>query len=394
MNAWVSIERRVDGKLKREKLPSGVRGIEAEDRFVVYYVDPAGKIRQERMKIYGKPGKKLADKRAAQLTAQLTLGEYDQKTGNTWEQFEADFEKREIGAKSPASQELYRESLRLFVEICKPKLTSHVTTAMVDDYRAGLAKRRGRKKGSKISPASVNKHLRHIRAALGKAHKWGYTKTRIMVELMREPEKDPLFMEPEHFDDIYKSCNKAKLPADPQGAYTAEQWWQALMVTGLMTGMRINEMLSLKWDDVRLDDGFLTVRHENSKAKRDDVIPLHSVAVEHLRKIQHVGQLVFEWPFQLRSLLGHWYAIQDAAGVSLPCPGADGHECTDACHRYGFHSLKRACGTLNASRVNEAVLGAFMRHASTDTTRRFYQNKRHLAGQITGQMFVPESLKK
>lgn len=44
-------------------------------------------------------------------------------------------------------------------------------------------------------------------------------------------------------------------------------------------------------------------RHGDNKGKRDDIVPLHPVAVEHVRKIiEFETQLVFPWPFNRRLL--------------------------------------------------------------------------------------------
>ena len=111
--------------------------------------------------------------------------------------------------------------------------------------------------------------MRGLKVALRKAYAWEFLPKMPQIQMAREPEKDPVPMEPEHFETIWNACNVADEPAG--GPYTAEQWWQSLMLTGLMTGMRIGEMLSLLWSDVHLDKGYLIVRHNRSnKAKRDD----------------------------------------------------------------------------------------------------------------------------
>jgi len=111
------------------------------------------------------------------------------------------------------------------------------------------------------------------------------------------------------------------------------------------------------------------------------VIPLHPVAVEHLRKITHFGLTVFDWPLEKRALYDQWHNIQREAGIDLPCH--EDHTHTPTCHVYGFHSLKKACGTLNAARMPEAALNAFMRHASGETTRKYYQNQERIERNVS-----------
>ena len=158
-----------------------------------------------------------------------------------------------------------------------------------------------------------------------------------------------------------------------------------------MTGMRQGEMLMLSWDDVRLDEGYLQARHDQTKGRRDERIPLHPVVAEHLRTITDYGALVFDWPFGLTALYDEFYRIQKLAGIDLPC--REDHEHTDACHRYSFHDLKRACGTLNAAKMSKRVLNAFMRHRSSTTTDKYYINKERLLEGQVDEMFVPSVLK-
>ena len=164
------------------------------------------------------------------------------------------------------------------------------------------------------------------------------------------------------------------------------------MVVGIMAGLRIAEMTTLTWDDVHLDEGYLVVRHRSSKGRRDDVVPLHQVSVEHLRRITDYGNVVFDWPLGRETLWCEWTRIQQKAGIHLPCH--EEHEHTPRCHVYGFHALKRACGTLNAGRLPKPVLNAFMRHRSFTTTDRYYLNREKLAEGVTDMMFVPTVIRK
>jgi len=364
-------------------------GIRESDAFVVEWIDPRGKRCRKKIAARGRQGKRLADELAQQIGAQLTLGNYETAAKVTWKTFQEEYEQMVLTSKRPETQRMVKESLLLFVELCSLKFVADIRTKTVDDFKCKLLRRRGKKRRSKMSPANANKHLRHLKGCLRKAHAWDYLPRLPQIVFLQEPEKAPIFMTPEHFDRIYQACNQATVPSNRP--YGAVEWWRALMVVGIMAGLRIAEMLTLLWDDVHLDDGYLLVRHERAKGRRDDAVPLHACVISHLRRIIDFGTGVFEWPLRRELLWEEWTRIQQAAGINLPCH--DDHDHTPRCGVYGFHSLKRACGTLNAGKLPKPVLNAFMRHRSFSTTDRYYLNHEKLVEGITDLMFVPSVMR-
>ena len=119
------------------------------------------------------------------------------------------------------------------------------------------------------------------------AHEWGYLPKLPRVKMLREPEKLPQYVTPEHFATIYQQgCPLAVMPRNPGQHYTAENWWRALLVTAYMTGWRISELLALEKIDLDLEAGTAITRHSDNKGKRDERVPLHAVVVEHLRVLE------------------------------------------------------------------------------------------------------------
>jgi integrase len=170
-----------------------------------------------------------------------------------------------------------------------------------------------------------------------------------------------------------------------------------------MTGWRIGEILALRWTDVDLDKGHAITRHTDNKGKRDEITPLHPVVIEHLKKIRAFHPNAFPWEHHRRTLDVEFAAIQDAAGIDLPCPATgkrrgeewqegDAHECTDACHRYGFHDERRAFATMNAMSMTREALQALMRHKQAETTARYINMARQLNPALAA-LHVPEVLK-
>ncbi len=66
--------------------------------------------------------------------------------------------------------------------------------------------------GPRVSPATVNKELRAIRAMFRKAVRMGYLVKAPEFEFLKEPGKLPTYVTPEHFAALYPACDTARWP--------------------------------------------------------------------------------------------------------------------------------------------------------------------------------------
>jgi integrase len=274
---------------------------------------------------------------------------------NRWPDYRSHYESVIMSLLPPQTQKAYRESFDWFERLCKPSTLDDLNKVILDTFKAELAKQSGRARGSKMSPATVNKHLRQVKILIQSAVDDELIMRMPKVSLMREPEKLPVDMLPEHFDAIYAACDVAIYPkritANKRRQCEPVEWWRALMTLGIMTGMRISEMMELRWVNCDLKTGSITIDADENKGRREARIPLHDVVVLHLGTLfQFDSEKVFDW--QIRStnpkrhnlLYRQWHLIQQAASIDI-CRDRHEHEDLSPCHYYGFHSLKMACGT-------------------------------------------------
>jgi integrase len=277
----------------------------------------------------------------------LIEGTYQSTAKKTWADFRVEYQEKILDGRDPQTRRISLNALDHFERIVGPKKMVAVKTAAVDAYRAGRRTEGGKKAGELVSPATVNKELRHLRAAFKKAHQWGYLPLVPSFGFEREPKRLPTYVSAEHFAAIYRACDRARMPDGL--TFGAGDWWRALLVMAYMTGWRIGELLALRREDLDLDAGTAVTRAEDNKGGRDEQADWHPVVVSHLRKIPGFDSVVFPWNHNRRTLHAEFAKIQEAAGVCLPC--ASSHQHSRYCYVYGFHDLRRAFATMNADRL-------------------------------------------
>lgn len=377
----------------------------------VGWYDPEGK-RKSKGCGAGALGKSTARKLREKIVAELLEGTYRRSNDKrTWQEFRGEFEQRIADHMEPRTRRVTLEAIRHFERLIKPKFMRAVKTQTIDDFIAIRRTEAGQYKGDTLSPASVNKELRHLKAALRISKEWGYLVDVPKFRMLKEPGKLPTFVTGEHFAAIYKACESARLPADQP--YSAAEWWHGLLVMAYMTGWRIGELLSLRRVDLDLATGTAVTRAEDNKGKRDELIHLHPVVVEHLRRLPGFDQYAFPWNHNERTLYAEFARIQEAANSKLVCSdksekhehgkGFPCHVCgfltctkkhkhTRFCYVYGFHDLRRAFATLNAKKLSPDDLQSLMRHKSYLTTKRYINMVSRLE-EAVAVLHVPDVLK-
>ena len=158
----------------------------------------------------------------------------------------------------------------------------------------------------------------------------------------------------------------------------------------LVLDWRISDLLGLRRADLDLDAGTAITRAPDNKAKRDDLVKLHPVVLDHLRKLKSFEPVVFPWNHNRRTLHTIFAEIQEAAGIELSC--GDKHEHTRFCHVYGFHDFRRAFATMNADKLTADALQKLMRHKSYQTTQGYLNMARQMDAAV-GSLHVPDVLK-
>ncbi len=345
----------------------------------VGWLDPDGK-RKCQSCGKGAKGKQAAGRLREKIAAELLTGTYDDVSRKTWADFRQEYGEKILPGLDYENRRLTETALNHFEAIVRPGKIGTIKTATIDEYIAKRRKQRGKAKGSTVSRATINKELRHLRAVLRKAAKWGWLPAVPDFAFLREQVKLPTFVSGDEFARLYLACDQAKTPRGL--AFPAADWWRALIVMAYMTGWRIGQLLALRRDDVDLKEGTALTRADDNKGGRDQRIKLHPAIIEHLKTLAGFTPMLFPWKLTERPLYKEFFRLQKLAKV-IP----DGGKL-----HYGFHDLRRGFATMNADRMTPDALQALMQHKSYLTTQRYINMTRQL-DEAVDALHVPDVLK-
>jgi len=322
-------------------------------------------------------GKKKAERRRAQLDEQLMTGTLELKVKKLWKDFRQEYEERVLPRMATQTQVSYKATLDKFEQLAKPLRVLAIDGAMIDKFITARRQEPGIRPGELLSPRSVNKDLLVIHSVLETAVRWKYLRRVPEFEYEKVPESVFVYVTPDAFGQLYGACEHAQWPDDQP--YAAADWWRGLLVFGYLTGWRIRQMLSIRREDVNLEHGTALSRAKDNKGKRDQLVHLHPLIVEHLQRLASFDPLMFPWNRFWSGIFVHFRQIQQAAKV--PPPTGKPH--------YTFHDFRRAFATENASRLTGEALQALMQHRSYKTTQGYIDRARQLRGAVD-LLFVPQ----
>ena len=174
--------------------------------------------------------------------------------------------------------EIYKRTLTQFLAICGDAALAKVTARYWDIYKVERLK--------KVSPVSVNKELRTLKAFLGTVVRWGHIEHN---PFSKQPfatvsEQAPVFFTKE---DFQKLLNVIKY-----------SWLKEVVVFSVLTGLRRGELVNLRWQDVDLQRRVITIQSSptyRTKQGKKRVLPLNEMAF-HLLSAKHsqeLGEYVF-----------------------------------------------------------------------------------------------------
>lgn len=243
-----------------------------------------GKRRQKSVAVYGT--KKDAERELAKVLTQINTGDYVEPSRMTFadlaERWLADYAKPKVAAKTyERYQEIVRKSLI-------PALGRHPISKLqplhIQAFYSEISEKKKGKSNQKLFSQTVLHYHRVLRQILQQAVKWQLL-ARNPADAVEPPRPTRAEM---------KVLNEQEVARLIQAASGSRFYVPILLA--LTTGLRRGEILGLKWSDIDLDAGTLSVRRsleqtkgriavkEPKTAKSRRLIVLPPVVVEALQK--------------------------------------------------------------------------------------------------------------
>lgn len=247
--------------IERARLP--------DDRssYRIRWIDPAtGERRSEPCGTDRAFARDRRDAKVAELRAGLRGDGGDRRVRDLLDQLESWMAGRARETRANA-----RRSLERLIALCGNARLRMVDRRLMMEYRGRLSE-------TGLTPAAVNKHLRHVKAALTLAVDAGWLPANPAwhwkAMLMPEAERRIRVVEPAEYEKIANAC--------------ADQRLHLAVILSWHQGIRRTDLVQLRWDALDLERGVAQLASvpeagEYTKTRRRAAIPLRVVPLAALR---------------------------------------------------------------------------------------------------------------
>jgi len=164
----------------------------------------------------------------------------------------------------------YRASITQLTKYFKNHKLIDITKKEMEHYKIERIK--------EATGSTINRDLACLKKMFNNAIADGITDINpiIGVEFFKEPKRSVEFLSEKESKRLIKACDTEAL--------------KTFVILGLHTGMRLEEMLSLKWENVNLDDRLITLK--DTKNNREESIPLNNTVVGRLKNLKQKSNYV------------------------------------------------------------------------------------------------------
>ena len=208
-------------------------------------------------------------------------------------------------------------------------------------------------KKNEASEWTARKYYTSLRTAFEKAVQWSFLTENPFAKVKKPkvPEVSPVYLTEKEFPLLLSAIK--------------ERDFRELCITGVLTGMRLGELLSLKWQEVDFDRKVIFVRNSDTfktKSRKNRVVPMNDelfrVLMERKSSVRFECDTVFYDNFG-KGLLENTVSQKFKRAVRLA-------GLNDRLH---FHSLRHSfASALVSSGVSLFIVSKFLGHSNSKTS--------------------------
>ena len=320
-----------------------------------WYIDYYANGRRKREKIG--PSKKLAEEVFRKRKVQIAENRFlDVKKDEKIKLSELAATYMELHSKpNKRSWKSDENSLKSILPFLGDRYLHEITPDLIERYKI--------KRRQEVAPASVNRELSCLKGMFSRAMDWGKAKENPVkrVKLFREDNKRLRFLDKEEISRLLENC---------------PPWLKGLVIVALNTGMRREELASLKWTDIDFQQGFIQLLETKNHSKR--YIPLNAPARKALTAIPKHP----ESPYVFSDQDGHQRNFRHSYETVLKKSGI---------MSANFHTLRHTFAShLAMSGVDLNTIRELLGHKSLEMTMRYAHlsrdHKSRAVDVLAGQM--------
>lgn len=336
--------------------------------FMLRWKDHDGRTRHESS---GCTRRRDAERRAAEKERELNTVEWSDDGGIPWDTFRQKYETEHLSGLAKTTIKEARGSLGLLETHINPQVLRDVSSQALSRF---VSLRRTK---DDVSEDTIKKNLRQIGAALRWGVEFKYLPYCPSVPKIRRSHKSKEAKGRPVTDDEFQAMLGA---VAAQVGNVAETSWQHLLRGLWLSGLRIGEAMQVRWErgpwiSVDIADAsrpILIVPGKRQKSGEEQRLPLTPDFGAFLAETAAENRAGFV--FNQLGAKGRRANADSDVGRTISEIGKSAGVLVDESRvKYASaHDLRRSFGARWSTRVMPAVLKELMRHASIETTMKFY----------------------
>lgn len=268
-----------------------------------------------------------------------------QDNGIRISEFQPEYLKYAEGVYTPKTVKHFRTAFREFIRIAGDVPVASIGIRQVESFLA--------EKKAEASPWTAAKYYAALSSAWSTAVRWGYIESNIF-ERIKKPatyESSPAYFSRDEFNTLI--------------SVITDEPFLDLIKTAVYTGLRLNEILNLRWDHVDFNDRVIRIQNTEefkTKNKKNRVVPMNDTVRFIMEKKSRTRKCAYVFSKNGRQL--------GECGVSKRFKRHVRK--SGLSDKLRFHSLRHTCATwLIKAGVPIYEVQLIMGHTNISTTERY-----------------------